>query len=465
MASITSAGAGSGIDLESVISASVAAKRAQLQKPITTGKATTQTSLSGVGQLKSAISSFTTILDSLSAKGAFNKRAVTVTQNKDDPVLKVEAKTNASNGVYNITVNKLAATSKFEGDFVSSTSSIATSDGQLTFKAGDKEFTVDVKAGDSLQAIRKRINSSGDNFGLSANIVNTAGGGAKFIIDSGVSGDGKDLTITASTSELKVLATGVPESKIAPTQSAASAEVVIDGNTLKSDTNIFDDVIQDIKFTVLRQSDKNTDGVTLKSNKVELSTDKSSVQDLVKKFVDGYNSLLDGVTALGKRNTILAGESQDDGGALAGDSVTRAIKDLLVNSVMANSTESTTFATIFEVGVKMDNNGKLSLDSTKFSEALDNNYEQVTALFGGEKGVAGKLTSQLKDYTKSSGILAQREDLLNTELRSLATKQSDANEQLVKYESSLRQKYGNLDALLVKMNSSAASLSSLQISS
>lgn len=75
-------------------------------------------------------------------------------------------------------------------------------------------------------------------------------------------------------------------------------------------------------------------------------------------------------------------------GALAGDSVTRAIKDL-VNSVMANSTESTTFATIFEVGVKMDNNGKL-FDSTKFSAALDNNYEQVTALFGGEKRCSRK---------------------------------------------------------------------------
>ena len=35
MATVTSAGAGSGIDLESVISASVAAKKAQLQTPIT----------------------------------------------------------------------------------------------------------------------------------------------------------------------------------------------------------------------------------------------------------------------------------------------------------------------------------------------------------------------------------------------------------------------------------------------
>ena len=33
MATVTSAGAGSGIDLESVISASVAAKKAQLQTP------------------------------------------------------------------------------------------------------------------------------------------------------------------------------------------------------------------------------------------------------------------------------------------------------------------------------------------------------------------------------------------------------------------------------------------------
>ena len=62
MATITSAGAGSGLDLESVISASVAAKKAQLQQPITTKKTNTQITLTGVGQLKSAISTFTTTL-------------------------------------------------------------------------------------------------------------------------------------------------------------------------------------------------------------------------------------------------------------------------------------------------------------------------------------------------------------------------------------------------------------------
>ena len=450
MPTITSAGAGSGIDLESVISSRVAARKAQLQQPITTKKALTQTTLSGLGQLKSAISSFTTILDKLAEKGAFNKRAVTVTQDKDDPILKVETKSDASNGQYNITVNKLATTSRQEGIFGNSTSELATVDGQLTFKAGDKEFTVDVKAGDTLQSIRKRINSNGDNFGLSANIVNTADGQAKLVLDSGVSGDGKNLTVTASTAELKIFETGAAESKMSQTQAASSAEINVDGSVLKSDTNTFDDSVQDLKITILRQSDKDN-----------ISTDKTAIQDLVKQFIDGYNALLDRSTSLGKRNTIVAGESQDDGGALAGDSVTRTVKDLMVGGITEKSALSTTFSSIFEVGIKMDNSGKLSLDNTKFTDALDSNFDQVVALFGGDTGVAGKLTSQLKDYTKTGGVLAQREDLLNTDLRSVATRQTDVNAQLVKYEAALRQRYGNLDALLVRMNQSTASLATL----
>lgn len=124
MATITSAGAGSGIDLESVISASLNARKAQLQQPITTKKTNAQITLSGVGQLKSAIASYVTTLKSMAKTDAFNKRAVNITQDKDNPILKVESKAGASNGQYNITVNKLATTSKFEGTFDSSTTTL-----------------------------------------------------------------------------------------------------------------------------------------------------------------------------------------------------------------------------------------------------------------------------------------------------------------------------------------------------
>ncbi|QXC32161.1 flagellar filament capping protein FliD [Aeromonas sp. FDAARGOS 1409] len=460
MMAITSAGAGSGIDLESVISASVAARKAQLQQPITIKQNSTNITLSGIGQLKSSLSAFTDILDTLSKPGAFNKRAINITQNKDDPVLAVESKSGTSNGQYNITVNKLATTSRQEGIFDSSTTAVVTQDGQLTFKAGEKEFTVDVKAGDTLQTIRKRINNDGDNFGLSANIVNTADGKAKLVIDSGVSGDGKDLVISGSTTELQNEFTN----KMAETQQASSAKILVDGNELKSDTNVFDDVIQDLKITVLRVSDTDSNG-DLKSNKVDITTDKTSVQETVQKFIDGYNALQSKLTSLGKRNSIVGGVSQDDGGALAGDSTTRAISNFMSNLITTPSDTSTIYSTIFEMGIKMDNKGQLSLDKEKFGEVVDKNFDQVAGLFGGEDGLAAKLTNGLKEYTKTGGLLAQRTDTLNADLRSLSQKQATTNEQLVKYEAALRAQYGSLDALLVKMNNSAAALSALQISS
>lgn len=458
MATITSAGAGSGLDLESVITASLNARKAQLQQPITTKKTNAQITLSGVGQLKSAIASYVTTLKDMAKTDAFNKRAVNITQDKDNPIFKVESKAGASNGQYNITVNKLATTSKFEGTFDSSTAPLATEDGTLTFTAGDKKFNVEVKAGDSLQTIRKKINNNGDNFGLTANIINTADGKAKLVMDSGVSGTGKDLQITGSTTGITSFA-----SSLTKTQSASNAEITVDGSTLSSDTNTFDGTIIGLKVTVLRESDKDTDG-NAKSNKVDVATDKDGIKTMVKSFIDGYNTLVSKADALGKRNSIVAGQSQDDGGALAGDSVTRSVVNQMSSLLITPSDNSNVFDTIFQLGIKMDNKGVLSLDSEKFDEALDKNFEQVVAIFGGENGVAGKLATSLEDYSKTGGLLAQREDSLNSDLRTLAQKESDASAQLVKYEASLRARYGGLDTLLAKMNQSASYLSLINTS-
>lgn len=457
MTTITSAGAGSGLDLESVISASVAAKKAQLQQPITTKKTAAQLTLSGLGQLKSAISSFNTTLSELSKSGAFNKRSVNITQDKDKPVFEATTNDGASNGEYNVVVNKLAATSQFSASFASSTSSLVSQDGTLTFNAGGKEFTVDVKAGDTLQQIRKRINNSGDNFGLTANIVNTADGQAKLIVDSGVSGDGKDLTISGSTTELSTQF-GTAGTNMKITQAAASAKITVDGNELTSDTNTFKDKIEGLSIKVLRTSDTDTNG-SFTSNKLKISTDTTSITALVKKFVDDYNTLVSKTTELGKRNSIVGGETQDDGGALSGDSTPRIVRNLMSSSIINPSDKSTVYSTIFELGIKMDNDGVLSLDSTKFSDALEKNYEQVVALFGGDDGVAGKLSTSLKEYTKTGGLLSDRQSELNSELSYWSQKQADTTTRLAKYEASLRAQYGNLDTLLAQMNKSASYLS------
>ncbi|AUZ75571.1 MULTISPECIES: flagellar filament capping protein FliD [Aeromonas] len=468
MPTITSAGAGSGLDLESVIAASVDAKKAQLMQPITTKKTNTQITLSGVGQLKSAIASFVTTLQAMAKDDAFNKRSINITQDKDKPVLKVESKAGASNGQYDISVEQLAKTSKFDGTFDSSTTPLITQDGKLTFKAGDKTFDVDVKAGDSLQSIRKRINNDADNFGLSVNIMNTSDGKSKLMIDSGVSGSGKDLQITGNTTEL----TDNLVSKLTKRQDAQDAKIKVDGNTLTSATNTFDGTIVGLKLTVLRESDSTTTTdasnnpvKTYSSNKVDVTTDKAGIKDMVKSFVDGYNALVKKSNELGKRNSIVAGKSQNDGGALAGDATTRAVINMMNGAITEPSQKSSTYSTIFQMGVKMDNKGVLSIDDTKFSEAIDKNFDQVVAVFGGKDGVAGKLAGQLETYSKTGGLLAKREDTLNSDLREVSRKESDVASQLTKYQETLRARYGSLDSMLAKMNKSASYLNLLNTKS
>ena len=112
------------------------------------------------------------------------------------------------------------------------------------------------------------------------------------------------------------------------------------------------------------------------------------------------------------------------------------------------------------MGVKMDNDGNLSLDSTKFENALKNNYEQVVAAFSGDDGLCKQLSNGLNSYTKSGGILALREDSLNSTIKDYTNKEDAAATYLEKYEESLRAKYGSLDSMIASMNTSLSYLTS-----
>jgi flagellar hook-associated protein 2 len=196
-----------------------------------------------------------------------------------------------------------------------------------------------------------------------------------------------------------------------------------------------------------------------------VTTDKGGIKDMVKSFIDGYNALVKKSSDLGKRNSMVAGVSQNDGGALAGDATTRAVANMMSGAITEPSKNASTFSTIFQLGVKMDNKGVLSLDSEKFDEAIDKNFDQVVAVFGGKDGVAGKLAGQLESYSKTGGLLAKREESLNSDLRDVNRKQSDVAAQLTKSEETLRARYGSLDSMLAKMNRSASYLNLLNTKS
>ena len=163
----------------------------------------------------------------MSKPGAFNKRAINITQSKDDPVLAVEAKSGTSNGQYNITVNKLATTSRQEASLTVRRRCF-TQDGQLTFKAGDKEFTVDVKAGIpcKLSASASTMMATTSSSVPTSSIPPMVRRSLSSILGSlEMAGSGH----LGQATELQDKFT----SKLAETQQASSAEILVDGNELQ----------------------------------------------------------------------------------------------------------------------------------------------------------------------------------------------------------------------------------------
>ncbi|WP_019001056.1 flagellar filament capping protein FliD [Succinimonas amylolytica] len=483
VSSVTSAGAASGIDFESIISASVAAKKASLSSRISSKKENTQLEITGVGLLKSNLTTFKDLLDNMTKENAFNKRAVTSNQSTTDPVFSVETKDSAANGNYNLTVKQLAQSTSFSTSF-SSLEETFGSGGSLTFAIGSgddaKSFSVEVGEGDTLNDIRNKINNSADSFGVTANIITLQDGTAKLVLDSCKTGESySNFSVTASGDESlnafnASITTDENGNKVASGDSSMKlvragqdALLDVDGDTLSSSTNVFDDTIKGLKITVNRLSDtekvesENGTETGFKSNTLSITTDTSSLKKMMNEFVSTYNELRTNLDNLTKNNTYSEGKSNDDGGYLAGDSTGKTIKNAMSNLLTSFTIggESSGLS-LFSLGLEVDNKGNLSVNSEKFEDAINNKYDQVVAAFTGKNGVCAKLSSNLETYTKTGGILDLRKDSLNSELRSIENQENANSSYLAKYEESLRNRYGNLDTMIGTMNTSLSYLTS-----
>jgi len=180
----TSAGVGSGLDLESIISSTLQAtnqpKQAQFQKL----ESRYETELSALGAVKSALSKFDDVITKLSDSDLFDKRVAQLKQPESGDLIRFSSNDDSTGGSFEVEVQQLAEGSRAvsaDGTFTSADQEITTSDSTLSFSAGDKSFDLNIAANSTLEDIRQQINDSADNFGVTANIINT-GTEAKLVI-------------------------------------------------------------------------------------------------------------------------------------------------------------------------------------------------------------------------------------------------------------------------------------------
>ncbi|MCF7514986.1 flagellar filament capping protein FliD [Pseudoalteromonas sp. L23] len=447
---ITSAGVGSGLDLESIIKASIDAENVPKMQAFAKKQESLKVELSAVGEIKSAISTLKDTMEKLADPDNFGKRIANIRQPSGGDIISVTPTSDISTGNFKIAVKQLAEGSRVisaDAAFDSSDAVVSASGGTLTFGAGaDKSFTLDVTAGMTLAELRDAINASDSNFGVTANIVNTGDTsvGSKLVLTSNVTGDGNNLTITSDTAELDAISTtanGGGTGGMTSVQDAQNAIITVDGLEVTSDTNTFKDAVQDMTIKALELSEGNdTDGY--ETAKLNIDYDRESINTLIDEFIKNYNNLI-GNIAFQTRSSK----------PLNGDSSMRTLNDQLVATLSTQLTDAGPFESIFDIGLGVKKDGYLEKSSLvrSLNEAMDENFDDIGAAFAGEGGVAKQLEELLGNYVDSSGILKQRENSLNGQLDDLKDDVSNHEYRMQSLEESLRKKYAGLDVLIAQM--------------
>lgn len=494
---VTSAGTGSGNDFESIITASVEAKRSKYEKRTNQNLALAQASKKGITTLKSKLTDFQNACENLTKENSLNTRKVTTSQSSNYNCFSITTKSDCSNTSFDISVTQLAKAESITQTFRESerfTNSFAA--GKITIDLGpekykddrgqtqtrERTFTVDVQEGDSLELIRKRLNNN--DFDVNVSLIKTDDG-YSFGVTSGSTGqDSSNIKITTETTgtvdgdhmgldAFNFNPDTDVEGVVGNRQSTSSskwsykegkdATIYIDGKKVTSKTNEFDDQISGISLVVNQLSEKETDkngNTGYKTYSVDITTDTAAAEQKMQQIVDQYNSLLSALDELSARDTYTDGKNNYDGGDLAGDSQVISIRNAL-QSMVVRFSDTDSGKSIFDCGLEFNKDGTLSINSSDFKDAMNNSFNSVVSLFTSEDGLLKQMSDYLEDYTQTGGILDDRKDQYQDEIDSWTQKANDNETKLEAYEAQLRTKYGNLDSLMASYNTSMSYISSI----
>jgi flagellar hook-associated protein 2 len=445
---ISSPGLGSGLDVNTLVSKLVQAEIQPAQNQIDNQRASVTTQTSALGTLKSLLASLQSSLSSLADGSAFTKYTAT---SSDTDVFAATAGAGAMPGTYQIEVLQTAAAQKLSS--AAYASGVAVGTGNLTLSVGDQSIDLAIDStNNTLAGIRDAINGASDNPGVSATIVH-AEDGDHLVLTSTRTGVANAFSISASGGDggLDALTwdAATTTGSLTLQAAAADAQVNIDGFTSSSSSNVVDGAIDGITLNLASADPGNPQTLTV-------GRDAATMQSLVQGFVTAYNQFVQGAGQLASYDP-----ASQTAGPLLGDSTLRGVRSALASVLSgAAGSNSSGLRTLADIGINLQADGTLQFDANKLGDALNSQSAQVSALFGGSSGYAGRLNALLKGYLGADGLLDIRNDSLNTQSERLDQQQAQLDKRQQSIQSRYLAQFTALDVTMSQMTQTSNFLSS-----
>ncbi|OYY61288.1 MAG: hypothetical protein B7Y51_10460 [Burkholderiales bacterium 28-67-8] len=454
MASISSAGIGSGLDVKSIITQLMAIEQ-QPKDQLVTAATKIQTQISEVGKVTSALSTLRDLSSKLSSNTFWNQ----TTASSSGTAVSVTSSSSALTANYSVEVQQLASSQSLMAGqtFTSSTAAVGTGTlniemgtwgtGQTTFAAASvpSSAAITVDSTDTVESLRDKINAAG--IGVSASIL-TDSTGARLVVRSTSSGAANAFRVTTSGATGGVATMGYdPSASVTgatQTKVAADAKATIDGVSVTASSNTFANVMDGVSLTA--------NAVTTAATTVTVSHDTASIKTTLQSFATAYSAL----------NSLISTDTKYDAttkkaGPLQGDSTIVEVQTRMRTLLGATSTASSAFARMSDAGFELQRDGSLTLNSTKVDNALAN-ISQIKALFvdNTSTSTSGEgFGKQFYDTTYGmltvGGSINARSTALSDKLLRNQKSQDAMDARLAQTQKMLEAQYGALDTRMASL--------------
>jgi flagellar hook-associated protein 2 len=423
----SSGGLGSGIDVSTLVAASMANQTQELTQM--------QNEQSTLTTQQNALTSFNTDLQALSdavftltdPAGPLTNVAAT---SSDTSVLNASATSGAATGNYSVVVNNLATTSsEYSAAVASNTATIA--NGTINIQVGNgtaKPITVD-GSNNTLAGLEQSINSA--NIGVTASIINDASG-ARLAIVSNTSGAPGDLTITSSTGALG----------FTKAEAGTNASLTVNGIPLTSTTNTVSGAINGVTLNLNSANPNETVNVST-------GADTAGQATAIDNFVSTYNKV---ITDLNTQFQVSSSTNQP--GPLQADSTLALAQNQLLSSLSFTTTGNGNINSLADLGITMNNDGTLSVNSTTLNAALQTNPSDVRSFFQAQNtgGFGDNLYTQVNAIADPiSGSIQQDMNGLKQSQSALTQQISDFQAQLAVTQQQLTTQFDQVDVTLQEL--------------
>jgi flagellar hook-associated protein 2 len=457
MATISSAGVGSGLDVETIVTKLVSLERQPINQ-LQTEKSRMQDDLSAYGKLQSSLSS---LRDAARALADTTGWSPVTAASSDAASVAVTAGSGAVPSSYEMNVARLASAQQLASVAFSSAASTV-GEGTITIDIGTwngdrSAFVPKVPAStasivigpgdDSLEKIRDKINAA--DVGVVASIVRDVNG-ARLTLRSTSTGEENGFRVSVAegaTAGLSALAydpaAGVNALQL--NKSAGNALVNVNGLDIESASNTLSNVMDGLSLTLGK--------VTASPVTVTVNRDDEAIKKKITDFASAYN---DSIKFLREQTKYDA--AAKSGGTLQGDSTAVMLQRQLRNMMGATTGASSVFTRLSEIGLDPQSDGTLKVNGSKLASAMGQLDELKKAFAGTDDNVSANngFAVQMRRFADmvlgDGGAISSRQEALRASISRNDDRQNSLEDRVSAFEKRVRAQYTALDTQMGQLS-------------